>query len=143
MANQRARIEIPNHWDAVSLEKLLRGFRGAPVRREGGELAHDETFDVRLYRLVIIAIRTNISNVRIREANNLAGIAGIGENFLVTSEAGIKNDFAAAARESASRAAVKYSSVLERENRATCEGLRQCVLLKSSFRSRVYRGSRS
>jgi hypothetical protein len=74
----------------------------------------------------------------IGEANNLAGIAGVGENFLISSEAGIKNDFAAAARASASRATVKYSSVLERENRATCEGLRQCVLQKSSFRSRVY-----
>src|SRR5277367_3803318 len=138
MANERARIEIPNHWNAVSLEKLLSGFGGAPVRRERGKLAHDEAFDVRLYGFIVIAIRTDISDVGIREANNLAGIAGVGENFLVTSEARIKNDFAAAARASAGRAAVKYSSVLERENRATCEGLRQCVLPKSSFRSRVY-----
>jgi hypothetical protein len=77
----------------------------------------------------------------IRQTDNLAGIAGIGENFLITGEAGIKNDFAAAARASACRTAVKYSSVLERENRATCEGLRQCVLLKRSFRCRVYCGS--
>jgi hypothetical protein len=76
--------------------------------------------------------------VGIREADNLAGIAGIGENFLVTSEAGIENDFAAAARASACRTAVKDSSVLERENRATSEGLRQCVLPKCSFRCRVY-----
>ena len=76
--------------------------------------------------------------MRVREADNLAGIAGIGENFLVTGEAGIENDFAAAARASACRTAVKDSSVLERENRATCEGLRQCILPKCSFRCRVY-----
>ena len=71
--------------------------------------------------------------MRVREADNLAGIAGIGENFLVTGEAGIENDFAAAARASACRAAVKDSSVLERECRATCEGLVQCVLQRMSF----------
>jgi hypothetical protein len=79
--------------------------------------------------------------VGIRQADNLAGIAGIGENFLVTGEAGIENDFAAAARAGACCTAVKYSSVLERENRASCEGLRQCVLLKRSFRRCVYRRS--
>jgi hypothetical protein len=66
--------------------------------------------------------------VRVSEADNLAGIAGVGENFLVTSEAGIKNDFSAVARASARRAAFKYSSVFQREDRATCELLRQCVL---------------
>jgi hypothetical protein len=54
--------------------------------------------------------------VRISEANNLAGIAGIAEDFLVTGEAGIKNNFAAAPRAGAGSAPVKNSSVLEREN---------------------------
>jgi len=57
--------------------------------------------------------------VRIRQADDLAGIARIGENFLIASEAGVENDFAASAGASARRASVKYSSVLERENRAS------------------------
>ena len=57
--------------------------------------------------------------MRIGKADDLAGIARIGENFLVTSEAGIKNDFAATADASARRTTVKYSSVLERESRAS------------------------
>jgi len=138
MPDKRARVEIPYNRDAVAFEKFLRGFGGAPIRGERCEFAYDQSFDVRLCRLVIIAIGADISYVRIREADNLAGIAGIGENFLVTSEAGIENDFAAAARASACRTAVKDSSVLERENRATSEGLRQCVLPKRSFRCRVY-----
>ena len=129
--DKRARVEIPDDGNAVTLEKFLRGFAGAPIRRERGKFAHDQAFDVRLRGFVIVAIRADISDVRIRQADNLAGIAGIGENFLVTSEAGIENDFAAAARASARRTAVKDSSVLERENRATCEGLRQCVLPKT------------
>jgi len=62
----------------------------------------------------------------------LAGITWIGENFLVPGNTGIENDFAAAARSSARRAAFKYSPVFERENRATCRVLRQCVLQSSS-----------
>jgi hypothetical protein len=53
--------------------------------------------------------------VWVGEANNLAGVAGIGENVLVTGEAGIKNDFAAAARDRAGRAAVKYAPVFQRK----------------------------
>ena len=53
--------------------------------------------------------------MRIGEADNLTGVAGIGENFLVTGEAGIKNDFAAPARDCAGRAAVKYAPVFQRK----------------------------
>jgi hypothetical protein len=53
--------------------------------------------------------------VRIGKTNNLPGVTGIGENFLVTGEAGIKNDFAATARDRAGRAAVKYAPVFQRK----------------------------
>jgi hypothetical protein len=53
--------------------------------------------------------------VRISEADDLPRIAGIGENFLVTGEAGIENDFAAPARDGAGRAAVKYAPVFQRK----------------------------
>jgi hypothetical protein len=57
--------------------------------------------------------------VRIGETNNLARVARIGENFLVTGETGVKNNFAAAARDGAGRAAVKYAPVFERKNRGS------------------------
>jgi hypothetical protein len=49
--------------------------------------------------------------VRIGQADNLPGVTGVGENFLITGEAGIKNNFAAAARDRARRAAVKDAPV--------------------------------
>jgi hypothetical protein len=70
--------------------------------------------------------------VWIGKAHDLPGVAWIGENFLVASEAGIKNDFSATTGFGARRAAVKNSPVFEREYRATCERLRQCGLLKKS-----------
>jgi len=71
--------------------------------------------------------------VRIGEANDLAGVAGIGENFLVTGEAGIKNDFAAAARYGAGCAAVKDASVFERKNRGSVLNFVQRSLRSGTF----------
>jgi len=53
--------------------------------------------------------------VGIGETDNLPGVTGVSENFLVTGEAGIKNDFAAPARDRAGRAAVKYAPVFQRK----------------------------
>ncbi len=64
----------------------------------------------------------------IGEADNLAGIAGVGENFLITGEAGIENDFAAAARDGARGTAVKNAPVFQRERRGSVRNLGQCVL---------------
>jgi hypothetical protein len=49
----------------------------------------------------------------------LPRIAGVGENFLVSGEAGIENDFAAAARNRARRAAIKDAPVFQRECRGS------------------------
>jgi len=140
MPHQRAGVQIPNDRDALPFQVLLRRLARAPIGSERRKLAHHESLDVRLRRFLVVKIGADISNVGIGEADNLAGVARIGENFLVTGEAGVKNNFSAAARTRAGRAAVKYSSVFQRERRATCGLLRQCVLQKSSSRCRVYRG---
>lgn len=57
--------------------------------------------------------------MRVSKANDLAGVTGISENFLVTGEAGVENDFAAAARDGAGRAAVKDAPVFQRECRGS------------------------
>jgi hypothetical protein len=56
---------------------------------------------------LVLRICANIADVRVGEANHLPGIAGIGENFLITREAGIENDFPAAANFRPSRAPAK------------------------------------
>jgi hypothetical protein len=71
--------------------------------------------------------------VRIRQANDLPRIAWIRENFLVTGEAGIENDFTTPARDRAGRAAIKYAPVFERENCGSMLDFRQCVLRTASF----------
>jgi hypothetical protein len=71
--------------------------------------------------------------VRIGQADNLPSIAWVGEDFLITGEAGIENDFAAAARDRAGRAAIKYAPVVERQSCRTMQNLGQCALRWSFF----------
>jgi hypothetical protein len=53
--------------------------------------------------------------VRVGEADNLPSVTGVGKNFLISGEAGVKNDFAAPARDRAGRAAIKYAPVFQRK----------------------------
>jgi hypothetical protein len=53
--------------------------------------------NVRLAGFLIIGVRPDIPNVRIGEADNLAGVTWVSKNFLIASEACIKNNFSAAA----------------------------------------------
>ena len=57
--------------------------------------------------------------MRIGEADNLSGVTGVSENFLVTGEASIENNFAAAARDGARGASVKEAPVFQREGRGS------------------------
>jgi hypothetical protein len=84
-------------------------------------------------RFLVLEIRAHIADVRISEADNLAGIAGIAEDLLIPREAGIKNDFTAAARTSARSAPVKGSSVLQRENGRAKRCFRQRFLQERSY----------
>ena len=83
--------------------------------------------------LLVLDVGSYVSDVRIGQTNNLAGVTWIGENFLISGEAGIENDFTAAARNCACRAAVKYAPVFQRENRRSVLDFRQWVLLSGSY----------
>ena len=68
--------------------------------------------------------------MRIGEADNLARVTWIGENFLITGEASIENDFAAPARDGAGSAAVKEAPVFQRENGRSVLNFGQWFLLE-------------
>jgi hypothetical protein len=76
--------------------------------------------------------------VRIGQTDDLPGVARVGENFLVTGEAGIENDFAAAARDGTRRAAVKDAPVFQREYRGSVLNFGQWVLPYSSSKSAIH-----
>ena len=96
-----------------------------------GKFAHDQGLDVRPRRFLIVKIGAHVSDVRIGKADDLPGVAGIGEDFLITGETGVKNDFAAAAGAGARGAAVKNPPVLECEDGGACGYFRQWVLRRT------------
>ena len=92
------------------------------------KLPQDQRFDVRPGGFFVVEIGSDISDVRIGQADDLARIARVGENFLVTGEAGIENNFAAAARDCARSAAVKNPPVFEGESGRSVLNFGQLVL---------------
>jgi hypothetical protein len=86
---------------------------------------------VRPRRFLVVDVGADISNVWIRKANNLARITGVSKNFLITGEAGIENDFAAAARNRARSSPVKYAPVFQREDCRSVMNFRQWSLRES------------
>ncbi len=81
---------------------------------------------------LIEAVGSDISDVGIGEADDLAGVTRIGENLLIAGERSIENDFAAAARSGAGGAALKYAPVLERKY-CFCGWRDQSCALRESF----------
>ena len=63
--------------------------------------------------LLIIQIRSHISDVRIGQTDNLSGVARVRKNFLVSGKAGVENNFAATPRDSSRGASSKNSSIFE------------------------------
>ena len=72
--------------------------------------------------------------MRIRQADNLSRVARIGEDFLISGEAGIENDFAAASRNRSRGAAMKNAPILERKNSLPCFRVRQWTLSLAGFK---------
>ena len=71
--------------------------------------------------------------MRIGETDYLTGVTRVGEYFLISREAGIENDFAAAARERAGCTAVKYAPVFERKNGRSVLNFVQRILLRGPY----------
>jgi hypothetical protein len=80
----------------------------------------------------VIGIRAGVSDMRIGEADDLPGVTRVGENFLVTGEAGIENDFATAAGFRSGGTACENASVFERKvsELTNLRGQRVFLLLK-------------
>jgi len=117
----------------VTIEVELGRLGRTPIRRKLGEFTNDQRLNIGTGGFFIVEIGADIANVGIGQANNLTRITGISENFLITGKAGIENDFAATARDSAGSAAVKDAPVFERECGGSMRNFRQVVLRTASF----------
>jgi hypothetical protein len=83
---------------------------------------------VRTRRFFVIDIRSDVSNMWIRQADDLPRVARVGENFLIPGEAGVENDFAAAPGDRSRGAPMKNAPIFERKNSLPCFCFRQWTL---------------
>jgi PPE-repeat protein len=80
-------------------------------------------------RLLIIEVGPHISNVRIRQTDNLSRVTGIRENFLISGEAGIENSLSAPAGFGARGASNENSPVFQRKRGGLSDLMGQRILL--------------
>jgi len=81
---------------------------------------------------LVVRVRANISNVGVRQANNLASVTWIGKNFLISGEAGVENSFSTAAGFRTRGASNKNTPVFQRKRGGLSNLMGQRILLKSN-----------
>jgi hypothetical protein len=64
--NKRACVDVPNNWNLMAIEIKLRRFRGAPTGSDLRELADDQRLDIGTRRFLVIEVRADVADVRIR-----------------------------------------------------------------------------
>ena len=79
----------------------------------------------------VIRIRADVSNVGIGKTNNLASVTWIGENFLISGEAGVENSFSTAAGLRTRGASNKNTPVFQRKRGGLSNLMGQRILLRN------------
>ncbi len=130
MADQRAGIDFGRYRHAVVREKLLGVLFRTPVAGDGGELAYHQAFDVGARRLLVILVRAVVADLGIREHDDLAGIGGIGEDFLIAGDGGVEDHLAKSVFLRTKALALEDRSVFQGENCLIQSGLPSRTLAK-------------
>src|SRR5581483_4412507 len=108
--------DIGQHRNLELLKVFFGNLLRAPVGADFRELAHDQAFDPRARSLVIVLVSAVISDFWIRQNDDLSGVGRVSENFLVSGNGSIKNDFAVAFAFGAVAFASEDSAVFQRKD---------------------------
>src|ERR1700722_18965347 len=94
MADQRARIQIRNHRDAVPAQKLAGLFARAPITGNARKLTHHQALDIGPRRFIVGGVGAVIPDLRVGQNDDLAGVGWIREDFLIAGNGSNENKFA-------------------------------------------------
>src|SRR5690242_17650019 len=94
VSGQPSRVHPGNADQPITFEPAIERLDGAVVCRRGNRGAQHETAGSRRRGFDILAIRPDIADVRERECDDLAGVGGVCEDFLVAGDRGVETDFA-------------------------------------------------
>src|ERR1700693_211758 len=94
-----------------------------PVAGNGGEFADHQAFDVRARCLLICLVGTVVADLGIREDDNLTGIRGISEDFLIAGDGGVEDHLSESVFLRTKALALEDRSVFQGENSLIQSGL--------------------
>ena len=95
VAHQRARVQIADdRYSRTRQEGVGRGI-AAPIAGGRRKLANHQPLNVRAFGLVVRGTGSVVADLGIGQDHDLPGIRGIGEDFLISRESGIEDNFAA------------------------------------------------
>ena len=93
VAHQGAGIDIADDGDAGAGEKGIGRRVAAPVAGDGGKLADHQAFDVGPAGFVVLGAGSVVADLGIGQDDDLARIGRIREDFLVSGEGRIEDNF--------------------------------------------------
>src|SRR6185437_83580 len=120
VANESTAVNIGDDGDLEFFQVLVSNLLRPPVGTDGGKLAHSQPFNVGVGSFIVFRVGSVIADLRIGQDDDLAGVGGISENFLVAGEGGIKNDFAVTFAFCAVTSAAEDSSIFQRKDCLHC-----------------------
>src|SRR2546427_12764504 len=113
MPRQRPRVDLADPDDRRLVQVSMQVATRAPGGSDRRDLPHDETRYLGPRGLHVLAIHPVVPDVGIGHRDDLAGVGRIGEDFLVTAEGGVENDFAFGLPEPSKRKASEESAVFQ------------------------------
>ena len=114
---QPARVDAGDGGQAVRAEPVVERARRPPARGCGDGLAQNASPDRRRRRLDVFGVGADVTDVGEGEGDDLAGVGGIGEDFLIAGHRGIEADLAHRLADGPGAPAPEYRSVGQHEGR--------------------------
>lgn len=115
-ARELAGVDAGNGDDALLGKVLGQRLRGTEVRHAGRTVADHQAGGVDAVRLDVLGVDAGVADVRIGQRDDLATIAGIGENFLVPGHGGVEHHLGDRMARRTDRYASKNGTVRQSQN---------------------------
>ena len=87
------RIDIGNGDRAFVFQKLGQGARLAKIRAVKGQIFDNQTSRVDTGRFKVLFVHAAVAHVRISQRHQLAAIARVGQDFLISRERCVEDHF--------------------------------------------------
>ena len=143
-ARERTGVDAAETDDAAPLEPLLEVELRAVARRRADRGLQDDPARARRRRHVdgldVLLVGADVADMREGEGDDLSGIGGIGEDFLVAGHGGVEADFAHRMAGGAEAKSFEHGAVGEHQQRRR-HGLRPAGIGRFGVHGRLHSGA--